>query len=225
MKKAVGYARVSTVDQANEGVSLETQVEKIKAYCQLNDLTLAGVFVDAGISGAKVANRPELQSALQLVCSERSTLVVYSLSRLCRSTRHTIEIAESLGRVGSDLVSLTEKIDTSSASGKMLFRLLSVLGEFERDIISERTKAALAHKKSKGERVGEIPIGYNVDSKGSMVSAPDELQTIKLICELHESGQSLRGIADELTRKKIATKKGGERWKHSTIQRVLKRAA
>ncbi|MEE9311133.1 MAG: recombinase family protein [Planctomycetota bacterium] len=79
---------------------------------------------------------------------------VYSLSRLCRSTKDAINISEQLDKSGADLVSLSERLDTTSASGKMIFRMLAVLSEFERDQISERTKAALAHKKSLGQRVG-----------------------------------------------------------------------
>jgi len=76
--------------------------------------------------------------------------VVYSLSRLSRSTKDTLQIAEKLDKAGADLVSLSEQIDTTSASGKMVFRLMAVLNEFERDQISERTSAALQHKKAKG---------------------------------------------------------------------------
>jgi DNA invertase Pin-like site-specific DNA recombinase len=80
-------------------------------------------------------------------------LVFYSLSRLARSTKDAIAISERLSRAGADLVSLSEKIDTTSAAGKMIFRLLAVLAEFERDLISERTKAALSVKREKRERI------------------------------------------------------------------------
>jgi DNA invertase Pin-like site-specific DNA recombinase len=90
-----------------------------------------------GLSGTK-ADRPGLAAALSAVC-KGDALVVYSLSRLARSTAHTLQVSDYLEWVGADLVSLSEKIDTTSASGKMVFRLLAVLAEFERDLISERT--------------------------------------------------------------------------------------
>ena len=100
---------------------------------------LVAVHVDAGLSGAKAHNRPALQAALTDACKHKAALVVYSLSRLARSTKDAIAISERLHKAGADLVSLSEKIDTTSAAGKMVFRMLAVLAEFERDIISERT--------------------------------------------------------------------------------------
>ena len=81
--------------------------------------------VDRGLSGGRCDNRPALKEALKAVCRGDS-LVVYSLSRLARSTRDTLMIAETLERKGADLVSLSERIDTTSSTGKMVFRMLAV---------------------------------------------------------------------------------------------------
>src|SRR4051812_9422716 len=116
---AVGYCRVSTEDQAVEGVSLEAQAARIRAWCAANGVELAGSYTDAGLSGKRADNRVALQMALEVVCQARGVLVVYSLSRLARSTRDTLAIADRLERAGADLVSLSEKIDTTSAAGKM----------------------------------------------------------------------------------------------------------
>ncbi|MBL8251978.1 MAG: recombinase family protein, partial [Candidatus Competibacter sp.] len=159
MATAIGYIRVSTEGQAQDGVSLDAQRAKIAAWCDLNDYDLTAVHVDAGISGKSADNRPGLQAALA-ECKKGSALVVYSLSRLARSTRDTIEISERLNKVGGDLVSLSEKIDTTTAAGKMVFRMMAVLAEFERDQISERTASAMQFKKAKGERFGSVPCGY-----------------------------------------------------------------
>ena len=91
------------------------------------------------ISGKRADNRLALQEALKAVSAGKGVLIVYSLSRLARSTRDTL-----LDKSGADLVSLSEKIDTTSAAGKMVFRLLAVLNEFERDLISESATAAMA---------------------------------------------------------------------------------
>ena len=161
MKTAIGYIRVSTEAQANEGVSLDTQRAKIAAWCVVNDIELTTCFVDAGLSGKRSDNRPELQRAIDAVTTCGGVLVVYSLSRLARSTKDTIVISERLDKAGCDLVSLSEKIDTTSAAGKMVFRMLAVMAEFERDLVSERTTAALAHKRSQGKRTGGIPFGWD----------------------------------------------------------------
>ena len=142
MGKAIGYVRVSTEGQAVDGVTLEAQESKIRAWCMVNDYDLLGVHVDAGLSGSRADNRPALRDALN-ACEKGCALVVYSLSRLARSTRDTLDIADRLAASGADLVSLSERIDTTTAAGKMVFRMLAVLAEFERDIISERTKTAM----------------------------------------------------------------------------------
>ena len=143
MNKAIGYIRVSTQDQAQEGVSLESQRAKIAAWCAVNDYELVAVFKDAGISGATMDRREGLQAALTAT-TKGMALVAYSISRLARSTRDMLDIADRLERRNADLVSLTEKIDTTSAAGRMIFRMLAVMSEFERDVIAERTRTALA---------------------------------------------------------------------------------
>ena len=193
MATAIGYIRVSTEGQAQDGVSLDAQRAKIEAWCLLNDYQLSAVHVDAGISG-KNCNRPGLQDALT-DCRKGSALVVYSLSRLSRSVRDTMDIGDKLAKVGADLVSLSEKIDTTSASGKMVFRLLAVMNEFERDQISERTKSALQHKKAKGERVGSVAYGYRLDSDGvTLIEDEDEQLVIAAVHGYRDAGVSLRTI-------------------------------
>ena len=155
MQKAIGYIRVSTQGQADEGVSLEAQRAKIRAWCELNDAELVAVFEDAGLSGASMKGREGLEAALKAT-GKGMALVCYSISRLARSTRDMLHISEQLDKKGADLVSLTEKIDTTTAAGRMVFKMLAVLADFERDQIGERTKLALAHKKAVGEVYGVL---------------------------------------------------------------------
>lgn len=222
--KAVGYIRVSTEEQAAEGVSLDAQRQRIAAWCDLNGYQLAEVFTDAGISGKRADNRPALQAALSAV-KAGGALVVYSLSRLARSTKDTIAIGERLDKAGADLVSLSERIDTTTAAGKMVFRMLAVMAEFERDVIAERTVMAMRHKRAKGERVGRVPFGFDLGADGVTLRRNEaEQQVLGLVAELRRGGVTLRGIAEELTRRGIPTKSGGQRWTHSTIQRLVRAA-
>ena len=159
--RAIGYIRVSTEDQVLEGVSLAAQRNKVEAWSELNDHELLAVEEDAGISGATADKRPGLQAALDAACRKRATLVVYSLSRLARSTMDALLIAERLEKAGADLVSLSEKIDTTTAAGKMVFRMLAVLAEFERDQLAERTRAAMQHLRGQGRRISRhLPYGF-----------------------------------------------------------------
>ncbi len=222
--KAIGYCRVSTQSQLRDGVSLEAQQERIRAWAVANEYDLGEVYVDAGISGSRADNRPGLQAALKDACGDGSALVVYSLSRLARSTKDALHIAEKLDKGHADLVSLTERIDTTSAAGKLVFRILAVLSEFERDLISERTSTALAHKRALGERISRyLPYGWDLADDGvRLVKNGAEQEVISRIRERRETGWSLRAIAAELNNRGIPVKQGGH-WNHQSIRGVLRR--
>lgn len=208
--KAVGYTRVSSEGQAKDGVSLDAQRSRIEAWCHANGYELAAVHVDAGLSGGRADNRPALQAALAEACKQKAVLVVYSLSRLARSTTDAIAISERLSKSGADLASLSERIDTTSASGKMVFRMLAVLAEFERDQVAERTRSALAHLRNQGKRIsGRIPFGYSLAANGvDLIPDASEREAIRLMQELRMQGYSLRRIATALTNRGIQTKTG-----------------
>ena len=220
---AIGYLRVSTERQATEGVSLAAQRARIEAWAQANGYRLVDVYVDAGLSGGRADNRPALQQALAEACKRRGALVVYSLSRLARSVQDTLTVAGRLDRAGADLVSLSELIDTTSAAGKMMFRMLAVLSEFERDLVSERTAVALAHKAGKGERVSRFaPIGHRVE-KGRIVADEGEQAALRRVRELRANGKSIRAIVAQLNDE--GTPCRGSRWHLSTVQAALRSAA
>jgi site-specific DNA recombinase len=222
-QRAVGYVRVSTETQAVDGISLEAQRARIEAWCIANGYELVGLHMDAGISGKRADNRPGLQAALIEVSRTRgSALVVYSLSRLARSVKDTLEIAGRLDRIGADLVSLSEKIDTTSAAGRMVFRMLAVLAEFERDLCGERTKAALSLKKQRGECVGEVPLGWRRQGD-RLVDDEAGQRVVALIRHLRAQGMTLRAIAAELERVGALRAKGGTRWDPKTVLRILAR--
>ena len=210
MAKAVGYVRVSTEGQVTDGVSLDAQRAQIEAWAAAHGGDLAGVFVDAGFSGKRADNRAELQKALALACRTRGVLVVYSLSRLARSTRDAIAIAERLAKARANLVSLTEAIDTTTAAGKMVFTLFAAFAQFERDLTSERTSAALAHKRSRGERVsGRAPYGFRFAEDGRTVVADQREQAVAArMRTLRAAGASLRAIAAALAADGVVARNG-----------------
>ncbi len=222
--KAIGYIRVSTDAQAQDGVSLDAQEAKARAWAELNGADSVTVFCDAGISGKRADNRPGLQAALNAVQSG-DALIVYSLSRLARSTKDTITIAEALDKRGADLVSLSEKIDTTTAAGKMVFRMLAVLSEFERDQVSERTRLALGHKRACGEKTGgDVPYGYTLEGD-RLVAHLGEQKAIAVIRRLHRAGHSLRQIAAQLEASGYQTKTGRIHWHPQSVKQILEREA
>ena len=222
--KAIGYIGVSTESQAVDGISLEAQKAKIIAWTEANDYQLQQVFSDAGISGCKMRNRPALQDALDAACDQKAVLVVYSLSRLARSTKDALMISERLEKAGADMASLSERIDTTSAAGKMVFRMLAVLAEFERDLVSERTTAALQHLRQQGRRISRfIPFGYDLEGN-YLIENPAEQRGIEIINQLRQEGYSLRSIGKELEKREVSTKKG-KPWSAKVINTILKRSA
>mgnify|MGYP001565920212 FL=1 len=146
--KAYGYCRVSTEEQAREGISLDAQEEKIHQYANLKDLELLEVIRDEGASG-KDLERPGLQRLLHLIEDEQAeALIVYKLDRLTRNTSDLLQLVEEIFKDGNTrFFSITEDIDTNSAMGKFFLTIMGAMAQMERELVSERTKAALLYKK------------------------------------------------------------------------------
>jgi site-specific DNA recombinase len=210
MAKTIGYIRVSTEGQVNEGVSLDMQEAKIHAYCLLNDLELSEVICDAGISGKNLA-RPGIKRVLDMVrAGEVGAVVIYKLDRLGRSTSDLLEVAKLMAKKGVAIHSLTEKLDTTSAVGRFFFTLTSGLAEMERGLISERTKAALAQKKSKSERISRFaPYGYKFNGN-NLIPCKKEQLIISKIKELTDKNYSIKGIINFLYSNGFYNRKGNE---------------
>lgn len=225
-KQAIGYIRVSTEKQVKEGESLEAQEHKIKSWCEYHEYSLLHTFRDEGISGASMKKRDGLEAALKFIGKDMA-LVTYSLSRLTRSTRDLLKIADDLQEKGADLVSLSEKVDTTSAAGKMMFRMFGVIAEFEKDVIGERTCIGMQSKKLKGQYWGGLPpYGYSLGDgppkKRLLVLNPREQEVTRFILKLHEQGYNLSQIAQLLTEHGIKTR--AEKPFHAMqVSRILKR--
>ena len=219
----VGYCRVSTPGQAAEGVSLEAQRTAIQAWASTQGRDVLQVFTDAGLSGKRADNRLALQRALALATTHRAVVVVYKLDRLARSTRDALEIAERLSVADADLVSLSEQIDTTTAYGRMFFTLAAAFAQLERDLISERTTAALSHKRSKGERVGHVPYGYTLARDGvRLLSVAVEQSVLERMRRWRARGWSYRRIANQLDAADIPTR-SGRSWHMYSVAVMLRR--
>lgn len=223
MVKAVGYIRVSTEMQANEGVSLDAQSAKIAGYCELNDLELVEIIADAGKS-AKTTDRDGLQRALAMLASgEAQALVVYKLDRLSRKVKDTLDLIEQIEQSKASLHSIVEKLDTSSALGRFFVNMTASLAQLERDQVSERTQMAMQHKKEQGQHCGAAPFGFAMVDK-ELVRIEAESSVIGFIQSLRDEGLTLRQIADRLNAENIATQRGGK-WYATTVKNVLDKVA
>src|ERR1700726_114912 len=170
--KTIGYARVSTDKQADRGVSLDAQQEKIRAMAVVHNTELVDISVEAGES-AKSLNRPGMQRLLALVDSgDGNAVIVAKLDRLTRSVKDLCELLERFEKSGVALISVAESLDTSSAAGRLVLNIMTAVSQWEREAIGERTGDALKHKRSQSERVGNIAFGYRLAPDGKHVE-PD----------------------------------------------------
>jgi DNA invertase Pin-like site-specific DNA recombinase len=154
MTRVIGLGRASTNDQK---LSRDVQETRIRHWCLANDLELVGFLYDDGISG-KTLDRPAVKLALQMLEDGRADgIIVFKLDRL---TRNLTELNYLIDRYFKDkfaLISVSEVLDTTTASGRLVINILGSAAQWERETISERTKAALAVKKERGEPVGRRP--------------------------------------------------------------------
>lgn len=224
MKKAVGYIRVSTTEQAIEGISLDMQKAKIRAYCVLEGLELTEIIEDAGKSG-KSLQREGIQRLTTLIKGRAvDAVIVYKLDRLSRKVIDTLTLIEAIERHCVTFHSLNEKIDTGSAMGRFFLNITASLAQMERDLISERTKDALQMKIANNERAGQIPYGWRLAKNGnSLMPDMEEQKAIRLVKALRTKGYSYRDIAVELERE--GYKATGQQWHPQTIKNISKKAA
>ena len=207
-RRVVGYIRVSTEKQADHGVSLEAQRAKLEGYAQLYDLDLVDVMIDAGVS-AKTLDRPGLQQALGMLRKGQATaLLVTKLDRLTRSVKDLSILLERYFAKRYALMSVTDQVDTSTAAGRLVVNVLMSVAQWEREAIGERTRDALQHKKTRGEKLGgDVPYGYRVAPNGTLILEPHEQAMLALIRQWRAARLSLRAITAELAAQGYLTRK------------------
>jgi site-specific DNA recombinase len=213
--RVVGYIRVSTEEQAREGVSLAAQRARIEAQAIASDLDLITVYEDAGVS-AKSLVRPGLRAALDALDAGRADgLLTFKLDRLTRSVRDLGALLDDYFRERFALLSVSDAVDTRTAGGRLVLNVLTSVAEWEREAIGERTRVALAHLKSQGVRLGRVPLE---------AASADGAQTLTRARQLRADGATLRQIAATLTTEGRRTSRGG-RWAPETVRLLLARAA
>lgn len=219
--RALGYVRVSTDKQADNGCSLDAQTAKIRQYASLYDLELVDIVVDAGES-AKSLHRPGLQKALQALKSGKAEcLIVVKLDRLTRSVKDLGYLIETYFSKYA-LMSVGEQVDTRSAAGRLVLNVLMSVAQWEREAIGERTKDALRHKKQTGKKTGGYtPFGYSAASDGTLVENADEMPIVRRVQRYQAEGLSVRKIANQLALDGI-TNRRGQPLHFTQVQRILK---
>jgi DNA invertase Pin-like site-specific DNA recombinase len=200
---AIGYCRVSTDQQCERGVSVAAQAQKVRAMALVHGAELVAVIQEGGES-AKTLDRPGMQRVLAMVERRQvQAVIVAKLDRLTRSVRDLCELLELLERRGVALISVAESLDTSSAAGRLVINIMAAVSQWEREAIGERTRDALRHKRSRGERVGNIAFGYRLAADGKHVEPDVGEQTVL------EEIRRLRGAGGVLAEDRYSVKQPG----------------
>ena len=181
---------MSTGKQAEHGVSLEAQAQKIRAVAVVHDADLLDVIVDGGES-AKSLQRPGMERLLAMVEARQvQAVIVAKLDRLTRSVKDLCELLERFERRNVALISVAESLDTSSAAGRLVINIMTAVSQWEREAIGERTRDAMRHKRSNGERVGNIAYGSRLAADGEHVEPDPGEQAVLAEIRQQRQGQA-----------------------------------
>jgi site-specific DNA recombinase len=230
----VGYPRVSTEEQATLSQSIEMQTDKIRDYCRLYELDLIAIHADLGQSG-KTLDRPGMHKVISDFKTGRADgVVIYKLDRLTRYLGDWVHMIETYfnERSGYQLFSVSDSVDTRSASGRMVLNMLLVVAQWERETIAERTADALQAKIKRHERCGNVRYGYALDQAGpinprrgrplKLETVNHEQKVIQKLKQLRHQGHTYQELVDHLNAMGIETKKGGL-WYPSTVRQIITR--
>lgn len=207
------YLRVSTARQAAEGISLESQEAKCRLHAERMGWEIAEVFADEGISGKDgIDQRPGLAGLIRRASeTPRAVVIVYSISRLARRQRLLWQLLDDRDGYGLAVSSATEPFDTSNPMGRAMLGMIAVFAQLEADMVSERTKDALAELKAQGKKLG----AKNMAERGA-------IEAIRLAQQLYATGGfSHRSLAEELNRRGVATASGAGKWWPKTVRTAL----
>lgn len=233
--RAVGYVRVSTEEQADEGVSLDAQEARLRAYCALRGLELVAVHRDEGVSGGKAfASHPAGSATIAAIAAgDVAQVVVTKIDRAFRNAVDCLATVDAWRGAGVALHFVDmggQAVDTSTAMGGFFLLMMAGMAEWELATIRERTRTALQHKKVRGERLGADPLGLHTPAAGTpWEPIAEELTAVRFIVE-RRAGRgrnrptAFREIAAALTAAGHRTKRGG-RWHASTVRAVWERRA
>jgi len=211
--RTVGYSRVSTQEQAQEGYSLAAQRSMIEQYCKLHNLTLVNQYTDEGISGKNIEDRPGINHLLADAKEGKfDVVIIWKLSRVSRKLMDTLTLIDDLTDYNVSLQSISEKIDIQSNTGKFMIQLLSSVNELERNTIVENVGLGHKAKARKGQWNGGKILGYDnvkIKGKGNKLQInEEEAKIIRYIYNSYLEGNGYRFIANSLNKAGYVTKRG-----------------
>lgn len=207
-KVAVGYVRVSTEEQS---LGPDAQRAAIERWAESRGVRVAVVFEDHGISGgAPAEKRPGLVAALDALRAHGAGLLVAAKrDRIARDTVIAAMVEQAAGRAGALLTTADGSSDGAGPEGQLMRGIVDVFAAYERGVIKSRTRAALAVKRTRGERTGQVPYGFRLAADGVHLEENGaETTVIRQIRALRAAGLSLRGVTTECARRGIISRVG-----------------
>lgn len=227
VKEGYGYIRVSTEQQKDQGVSLTDQEVRIQKYADYKGIKLLYIYKDKGLSGKTIKKRPELVKLLDVI-QKGQALITWSLSRLSRSTADALNMYEKFKNKKITLICLKEDFNTSTAGGRLFFRIMAAVNEFESEVIQERTKDSMARLEPLDRAVGKPCYGWKKKTaeKGSGLIENEEQQHVirLMIRKKEEEKKTDYQIAKELNESGIKPPKNAKEWYPKTIHDIIDRA-
>lgn len=206
---------------------MDAQEERIRLYCQFNGLELLEIIRERSVTGKlKLKKRPEGKRIAELTAAGVCHIVALKLDRLFRNAVDALSHVEEWEQAGINLHLVDmggQSVNTGSSIGKMLITMLAGFAEFERNMIAERTTAALRHKKAHGQVYNHTPYGYMAED-GALVFDAAEQAVIARMQALRGDGTSYNEIANALNADAVPTKKGGI-WRPQTVKNILEATA
>lgn len=221
--KVVGYIRVSTDNQVDDGMGLEIQEDTIRKYCKDKKYELIKIYNDPGESGATIEKRPGLLNLLAEAKEKNfEKVIVAKLDRIARDTFATLWIEKELKKYDIELFSISEPYRWDDPAQKVFLQMISVFAEFEKARITERLVSGRIKKFDKGGYAGgNLSLGY-VAIEGELKINQEEAETVRMVKKLRKQRLSMQNIAQRLNNEHKATKRGGKGWYASTVCSILK---
>lgn len=224
MVRVAIYVRVSTQEQAKEGYSITEQIQRLTKFSEAHDWFIVNTYVDAGYSGSNI-NRPALQDLIADVRSGKiDKVLVYKLDRLSRSQKDTLKLIEDVFLPNNtDFESMSEKLDTGTAQGRLFLGILAAFAQLEREMIKERMSMGIDARIKEGKWKGgaHIPFGYDYDPDQNklIINAYDSM-IVKMIFTDFTSGKSIGSIEQKMIENGYTFKSGNS--DRRTIKYVLR---
>ena len=203
------YIRVSTLDQAREGYSLESQEKTLRKWCEERKYIVYDLYADKGISGKDIEHRPDMNRLLNDAKNRKFDLVIFwALSRFTRSVSDLYSTMEKFQKWNVSMVSYTEAFDTSTPMGRAMIGIVGVFAQLERELTSERVSAAMAERAAQGKRTCSEILGYDLNGKDSFVINEKEAEYVRFCFSEYLLRKNLSEVASEARKKGFKGKRG-----------------